>query len=71
MAEDTFMLPLNRAYAQLTITVLDENDETPEIRMPRQAPNIDENSPGNKTVTTEIIGYDPDTTADIVFDIIW
>lgn len=61
----------HRVFAQLTINVLDENDETPEIRMPRNSPSIDENSPGGTLITDEIIGTDPDTTANMVFTILW
>lgn len=61
----------HRVFAQLTIFVQDENDETPEIRMPRASPTIDENSPGGTLITDEIIGTDPDTTAKMVFTILW
>ncbi|XP_037029736.1 cadherin-23-like [Bradysia coprophila] len=62
---------LNSAYAQLIINVIDVNDETPQIRMPRQSPSIEENSIGGVIVTDGIIATDPDTTADLEFSINW
>ncbi|GAB0091829.1 fat-like cadherin-related tumor suppressor homolog [Sergentomyia squamirostris] len=62
---------LHTVYAQLQLRVLDVNDETPDLRMPRQAPRIRENSPANTVVTTEILATDPDTTADLEFWIDW
>lgn len=62
---------LNTAFTQLNINVVDVNDETPEIRMPRSSPNITENSPGNVLITSMIVATDPDTTADLYFEINW
>ncbi|KAJ6639917.1 Cadherin-23 [Pseudolycoriella hygida] len=62
---------LNSAYAQLIIKVIDVNDETPQIRMPRQSPEIFENSDGGTLVTDGIIATDPDTNATLEFTIDW
>jgi hypothetical protein len=62
---------LHRVFAQLTIKVEDVNDETPEIRMPRNVPDPEENSEGGFVVTTEIVGTDPDLDADLIFEIDW
>ncbi|XP_055680929.1 protein dachsous-like [Lutzomyia longipalpis] len=62
---------LHTVYAQLEIRVLDVNDETPDLRMPRTSPSIVENSPAGTVVTMEILATDPDTTADLEFSIDW
>lgn len=62
---------LHTVYAQLEIRVVDVNDETPDLRMPRTAPEVIENSPAGTIVTMEIVATDPDTTADLEFSIDW
>ncbi|XP_059617696.1 cadherin-23-like [Phlebotomus argentipes] len=62
---------LHTVYTQLEIVVLDVNDETPDLRMPRMTPRILENSLADTVVTTEILATDPDTTADLEFWIDW
>lgn len=62
---------LHTTYVQFTIDVLDVNDETPELRMPRKTPSIMENSPSGTVITEEIFATDPDTTATLVMSILW
>lgn len=62
---------LHTTYEQVLINVLDVNDETPELRMPRATPAIMENSAKGTVITAEIEAIDPDTTADLVLSILW
>lgn len=62
---------LHTTYEQVVINVLDVNDETPELRMPRTTPSIMENRPAGTVITAEIEATDPDTTADLVLQILW
>ncbi|XP_065371260.1 cadherin-23-like [Calliphora vicina] len=62
---------LHTSYSQLQIKVLDVNDETPELRMPRFIVNITENSPALTLITNKIEARDPDSSADLSFEIIW
>ncbi|GLV42168.1 dachsous [Carabus blaptoides fortunei] len=56
---------------QLTINVLDVNDETPKITLPIATLEIEENKPKDSLVTNDIIARDPDGTADLKFSIDW
>lgn len=62
---------LHTTYEQVLIDVLDVNDETPELRMPRMSPEILENSAKGTIITDEIEANDPDTTATLVLKILW
>ncbi|KAM7362387.1 cadherin-AgCad1-like [Cochliomyia hominivorax] len=62
---------LHTSYSQLQIKVRDVNDETPELRMPRFIVNITENSPAFTLITDKIEARDPDTTANLNFEILW
>ncbi|XP_073842493.1 cadherin-AgCad1-like isoform X2 [Musca autumnalis] len=62
---------LHTSYTQLQIKVLDVNDETPELRMPRLIINVTENALPLTLITNKIEARDPDTTANLQFDILW
>uniref|UniRef100_A0A1I8P4M8 Cadherin domain-containing protein n=1 Tax=Stomoxys calcitrans TaxID=35570 RepID=A0A1I8P4M8_STOCA len=62
---------LHTSFAQLLIKILDINDETPELRMPRFVVNVTENSKPSTLITDKIEARDPDTTARLKFDILW
>lgn len=62
---------IHTTYEQVLINVLDVNDVTPELRMPRTSPSIEENSPKGTVITEEIEANDPDTTADLELKILW
>ncbi|XP_061386106.1 cadherin-23-like [Musca vetustissima] len=74
-AKDTlntsFEETLHTSYTQLQIKVLDVNDETPELRMPRLIINVTENAQPLTLITNKIEARDPDTMANLQFDIIW
>lgn len=70
-AGDTLGEPYHKTFAQLTIDVIDVNDESPEIRMPRNSTRIAENSKANTIVTDQIQAKDVDTDADLEFSILW
>lgn len=75
-AEDTLVTEkvgevLHTTYVQFIIDVEDVNDETPDLRMPRAAPSIQENSPPGTIVTAGIEAIDPDTKAEVVLEILW
>ncbi|XP_058457126.1 cadherin-23-like isoform X2 [Malaya genurostris] len=68
--------PLHQVFAQLVITVLDVNNKPPSISVPRGRIHIEENSAPNTPAIigdgiAEIIGTDPDSTADLEFSIDW
>lgn len=62
---------LHTTYAQFIINVEDVNDETPDLRMPRVSPKIEENSPAGTIITDGVEAKDPDTTATLVLRILW
>lgn len=62
---------LHTTYEQVLINVLDVNNVTPELRMPRATPSIIENSAKGTVITDEILAIDPDTTATLVVKILW
>ncbi|XP_055387679.1 fat-like cadherin-related tumor suppressor homolog [Condylostylus longicornis] len=62
---------LNSVFTQLIINVKDVNNKTPELRMPRIVPNCTENTTDISAITTEIKAIDPDTDANLVFEIDW
>jgi len=57
-------------FTQVRIDVRDINDETPELKMPRQKLSIRENV-RDEVITDAIEAFDPDTTADLKFSIDW
>lgn len=72
-AQDTLSVsgePTHTTFSQVRISVLDINDKTPQLIMPREMLEIEENSKGI-TLTTAIEATDPDTTADLQFTIDW
>ncbi|XP_075148855.1 cadherin-AgCad1-like [Haematobia irritans] len=62
---------LHTSYSQLLIKIKDINDETPEIRMPRLVVNVTENAKPLTLITEKIEARDPDTTANLQFNILW
>ncbi|XP_037819620.1 cadherin-23-like [Lucilia sericata] len=62
---------LHTSYSQLQIKILDVNDETPELRMPRFIVNVTENSPALSLITDKIEARDPDSSANLSFEILW
>ncbi|XP_055551431.1 cadherin-23-like [Wyeomyia smithii] len=80
-AQDTLQTakeePVHKVFAQIVINVLDVNNKPPTITVPRGVMQIAENSEPNTAITidelsdAEIIGTDPDTTADLQFTIDW
>ncbi|KAL5282527.1 hypothetical protein ACFFRR_005565 [Megaselia abdita] len=58
-------------FTQVTISVIDVNDKTPEIRLPITTVNIVENSIGMSLLTDAIEGRDPDSNAFLKFTINW
>lgn len=62
---------LHTTYAQVRINVLDVNNKTPELRMPRITPSIMENSAKGTVITAEIEATDTDTTASLEMKILW
>ncbi|XP_053698518.1 cadherin-23-like [Sabethes cyaneus] len=79
-AQDTLQTsknePLHQVFAQLVITVLDVNNKPPLITLPRGRMHIAENSQPNTVIMVdeidaEIIGTDPDSTAELRFSIDW
>nr|XP_026498507.1 protein dachsous-like [Vanessa tameamea] len=73
-AEDTLGEPFNIATSQLVIQLEDVNNTPPTLRLPRGTPQVEENVPQGFPITQEsqnITATDPDTTADLRFEIIW
>ncbi|KAJ8718831.1 hypothetical protein PYW07_016387 [Mythimna separata] len=63
--------PYNSATSQLVIQLQDINNTPPTLRLPRGSPQVEENVPEGKEITREVTATDPDTTADLVFEIHW
>ncbi|XP_050349459.1 protocadherin Fat 3-like [Nymphalis io] len=73
-AEDRLGEPYNTATSQLVIQLEDVNNTPPTLRLPRGSPQVEENVPEGFPITQgsqEIIATDPDTSADLRFEIIW
>ncbi|CAH2085837.1 unnamed protein product [Euphydryas editha] len=74
-ADDTLAIRNNNtATAQLVIQLEDVNNVPPTLRLPRGSPQVEENSPKGYRIiqeSQEITATDPDTTADLRFEIIW
>uniref|UniRef100_A0A1B0B2E9 Cadherin domain-containing protein n=1 Tax=Glossina palpalis gambiensis TaxID=67801 RepID=A0A1B0B2E9_9MUSC len=74
LARDSLITEFNEtlhySYAQLLIHIVDVNDETPIIKMPRFMANITENFPSS-TLVAEVEAFDPDSTANLKFQINW
>ncbi|KAM3956312.1 LOW QUALITY PROTEIN: cadherin-AgCad1-like [Aphomia sociella] len=70
-ADDTLGEPYNTATSQLVIQLLDINNTPPTLRLPRGSPHVEENVPEGYIITNEIHATDPDTTADLIFEIDW
>ncbi|XP_037943087.1 protocadherin Fat 3-like [Teleopsis dalmanni] len=62
---------LHTVFAQLTINIIDVNDETPQLRMPRAIVNITENAAPSTLLTDKIEVRDADTTANLTLEILW
>lgn len=62
---------LHTTYQQVVIDVVDVNNKTPELRMPRATPSIMENSAKGTIITDGIEANDPDTSATLVLQILW
>ncbi|XP_077288501.1 cadherin-AgCad1-like [Arctopsyche grandis] len=69
-AMDTLGEPYHTKYVQLIINLIDVNNKSPQIQMPRETPSVKENVPMGHEIT-EINGTDPDTTANLTFSINW
>nr|AFJ04291.1 cadherin-like receptor [Spodoptera litura] len=70
-AVDTLGLPQNRATTQLVIHLEDVNNTPPTLRLPRQSPSVKENVKDGFLITEGLTATDPDTTADLYFEIDW
>ncbi|XP_039750968.1 protocadherin-16-like isoform X2 [Pararge aegeria] len=81
-AHDTLGIPssingtpiVNTDTSQLVIQLNDINNTPPSLRLPRGSPQVEENVPEGYLVTREsleITATDPDTTADLRFEIVW
>ncbi|XP_023948291.1 cadherin-23-like [Bicyclus anynana] len=81
-AHDTLGIPssitgtpvVNTDTAQLVIQLNDINNTPPSLRLPRGSPQVEENVPKGYIVTRDplvITATDPDTTADLSFEIVW
>lgn len=71
LAVDTLGLPQNRATTQLTIFLEDINNTPPILRLPRSSPSVEENVEVGHPITEGLTATDPDTTADLHFEIDW
>ncbi|VVD00119.1 unnamed protein product [Leptidea sinapis] len=70
-ADDTLGEPYNTDTSQLVIRLNDINNTPPSLRLPRRSPQVEENVPEGYVITEEIQATDPDTTAELHFEIIW
>ncbi|NP_001037682.1 cadherin-like membrane protein precursor [Bombyx mori] len=70
-ADDTLGEPFHTATSQLLIHLEDINNTPPTLRLPRGSPNVEENVPEGYIITSEIRATDPDTTAELRFEIDW
>ncbi|CAB3235249.1 unnamed protein product [Arctia plantaginis] len=72
--------PHHTATSQLVIQLIDVNNTPPSLRLPRARPEVEENVPDGFPIEVEvaegmpaqeIIAMDPDTDAELVFEIDW
>ncbi|GJQ74066.1 hypothetical protein Trydic_g18988 [Trypoxylus dichotomus] len=74
-AIDSLMEPFNTAIAQVIITVIDVNDETPRIIVGNQRVEIEENLADGTIIVNDTTNYliatDDDQTANLNFEIDW
>ncbi|XP_013167274.1 PREDICTED: cadherin-23-like isoform X1 [Papilio xuthus] len=70
-ADDTLGEPYHTTTSQLIIRLIDINNTPPSLRLPRGSPRIEENVPEGTEITREIQATDPDTTAELRFEIDW
>ncbi|XP_038217094.1 protocadherin Fat 1-like [Zerene cesonia] len=70
-AIDTLGEPYNTDTSQLIIKLNDINNTPPSLSLPRRSPEVEENVPEGYVITEDIVATDPDTTADLKFEILW
>ncbi|XP_068627415.1 cadherin-AgCad1-like [Battus philenor] len=70
-ADDTLGEPYHTATSQLVIRLKDINNTPPSLRLPRGSPQIEENVPVGTEITREIRATDPDSTAELRFEVDW
>ncbi|KAJ0177622.1 hypothetical protein K1T71_006495 [Dendrolimus kikuchii] len=70
-AIDTLGEPYNTATSQLVIQLEDVNNTPPTLRLPRGNHQVEENVPEGYNITDAITASDPDTTAELRFEIDW
>nr|AAM21151.1 cadherin [Manduca sexta] len=70
-ATDTLGEPFHTTTSQLVIRLNDINNTPPTLRLPRGSPQVEENVPDGHVITQELRATDPDTTADLRFEINW
>ncbi|XP_072929388.1 cadherin-AgCad1-like [Epargyreus clarus] len=70
-ADDTLGEPFHTATSQLVIELNDINNTPPTLRLPRGSPEVEENVPEGYVITRDIRATDPDTTAELRFEIDW
>ncbi|CAG4946142.1 unnamed protein product [Colias eurytheme] len=70
-AIDTLGEPYNTDTSQLIIKLNDINNTPPSLTLPRRSPEVEENVPQGYVITENIQATDPDTTADLKFEIVW
>ncbi|XP_063995154.1 protocadherin Fat 4-like [Diachasmimorpha longicaudata] len=61
----------HKAYATLTINVVDVNDVPPKLVIPKPNPSLIEEEPEGTVVATIIEASDIDTNAELIFSIDW
>ncbi|XP_013192882.1 cadherin-23 [Amyelois transitella] len=70
-ATDTLGEPYHTATSQLVIQLNDINNTPPTLRLARGSPNVEENVPEGYEILWDIFATDPDTTAELRFEIDW
>ncbi|XP_048489545.1 cadherin-87A-like [Plutella xylostella] len=70
-AEDTLGEPYHITTTQLVIELYDVNNTPPTIRLPSESPRVEENVPSGFEITRGVTASDPDTTAELHFEIDW
>nr|AFB74167.1 truncated cadherin [Helicoverpa armigera] len=70
-ADDTLGEPYNTNTTQLVIKLRDINNTPPTLRLPRSTPSVEENVPDGFVIPTQLNATDPDTTAELRFEIDW
>ncbi|CAB3246981.1 unnamed protein product [Arctia plantaginis] len=72
--------PYHTATSQLVIQLIDVNNTPPSLRLPRGRPEVEENVPEGFPIEVEVVegmpaqvitATDPDTDAELVFEIDW